>query len=1334
MKLKGRILLLTVMFLLGRPLFVDAAPNQSQSRVQAWLRLTNGPVQSLTPEELRDLYYDVAPFPLATDIKVRNPKIDWKTEFFRTVDFQSKSIASLIYRDLSSRFDFHPLPADAIEKIYLHWAAYYRLAQNGVTDMKLNSTQDLVLSMAPVFKAMKEKKDLATQERYADYLFRLFHLIVSDLRALFPSYGEGELANLKLSHVLLMREINKTLNVLPERIMAAELFKPTSTALRIHKLSLNEAWVEAPLERRLDSTAFKNGVITQEQLKKAMEPRQFLDRSGIEEYFQATISSESSREQIAAIIDGNAELKALADDGKRFRANYLQIFQTTFAAEDIPFFIDPVLEVLRREGHNSSLLDRKSLQEIPFNETERLAWNDTVMRFSLHDVSDASQLESLAKNDQHMEDAMEFYQESVVRYSLVESPRNSPEPFIEVNQFKQSMLRLIAEMRIKNFRAQIHGLFTFYPNLEFLVKNANDHHAHKVSAQDLINAEISIRDYRGSDFGWSVLKTSSSRQAWRQVLLISSSSPGTYGLDENRLVEASYIFDQPLVNPRRTVVMNIPGKAVLVLGESDFRRLFRADEQLIDDVAKAGSAAHRFFIEGVNRDTELAHLSELISAQSDISYSALRWRLFKYIEHRDRYSAVNRNLTEWMRLPEVASSAHRLNDLRWGGWSRHPMFWRVKDIYAEMIGRVPLFTSLHSLDQPSQRKVGFKFLRRQNMIETLSSVKKRWQRSAVMISAVIITTAAGVSYSQLGPLSDSSEPQAPKSISLESDNKSEIHSFEDLAKLKDLTLYSIKPKNRFMSIPKYFNYLTEINLPLNWKAAESESGLVSDSILDAPMQPHKEVVRVMFSAGNPEPDITLETSLPVRPSKFGLPVLTPSGYRLQRLEIFKNGVWRDLSEGFLVTNVGLYYVRLPQDGGEAQPLTYRASFVKDARLQGVSSELMNLSKTGLHFLSGRFAEAGATELSRKIKKLAQRDQSVSLSSLTATFATSGFYTYRTPILPRKIFSSFSDLQKYRQFLFDGSHYYQCTGANNQYVEALNKYFENNSEGYRAYAISGFVYKAGENKITGNSGHLHTLVSKVNASLTFSELDATPMRMDPNNPEDSTLHPFSNEERKKVRSQVEIEEGEGEPKKGGREEKIHTHVARPRPQLVKDQKEKDSDEIADSETKRSQSEIFDQLRAKLHVALAPLLEQARLYQMPEQASQWGGLGFLRYLQSFSDYYRGRLPLPGLLKEILAIRMFFKSHSLDAAQVQLVEQKFQQLLTLHGQNLASAVQSEIQIWVQMIEKERAVQLQGERKLRYLTEIQFARRVQKILDFMLGSVASVSTLHTCRQVFLK
>ena len=831
--------------------------------------------------------------------------------------------------------------------------------------------------------------------------------------------------------------------------------------------------------------------------------------TGSGEFFDAVQRNKNLREVYNNLIAADPELKESAEDGMKFRGEYIAVAKEEFPAESFSLTTNPLSYALkslaRIERMNSNRVLERPLS--PW-EARAIALTKTITRFGLKADIHESQL----INENY--DAHHFFKTEVDKLEQVTKPIQ-----VEVNEenlvssWKSHLIDRVNELRLENFRKILsdkssNSRGSLY--VEFLF--SDELFSLHIKPNDLLNAKMAIHP-NGEvppDVKYVSLKSTFSLQQVPDQLAILNplylASDTLYSqlaydsaagrdhlsraidLQVNPLTHREYFesfevlsIDLTEVEQSKAVKKIIDRFGpVLWLSHGGFREsiLNLSDGKKYETVN--GNMKRLFQIESDKRERTMASLVNALN-QGGNSIVDLRKSLIKYSDiHLEQISGSYKSSYHNIGIKDgLTEEIDYLNGLKWWGYKDNPSYWRLRDHLA-LAEELPhfLFTQIVSQTQPAPTiRSKWRNIFTNSMIYFHRNRLRRSVVSAVSWSMLVWGASSGLEG--LAPyLAPSGATANADAIMLQEFNRLNII---PKGKGADTEVYRIET-NRGISKPNYYN------LPLG------------EQIYDRRYSSGEIFLKHNDRVSNG--DLVIESLGPhFIDNKQRFPLLLPEGFSLSGLQLFSGDDLLKQGQDYHVmqiTPIGLYYVivnpdKYPANSALNHPFRFKSAYTKVVDYSKTRANI-ELDPSKLKTLNDHYRHIGFTKLAANLDNLKDRatneNRYIGIKELAAVFSASSVYTYEKPKEDLDIQRpQISDIMK---LLEDGCLFAQCNAGAPLFENYMDSYFSIlGAQGrYDAENLWAFSDADHNGILTQAENHMHNRVVDFK-NITYVDADATP---------------------------------------------------------------------------------------------------------------------------------------------------------------------------------------------------------------------------------------------------
>jgi hypothetical protein len=814
-------------------------------------------------------------------------------------------------------------------------------------------------------------------------------------------------------------------------------------------------------------------------------------------------------------IAEDAALQAFASEGNIFRDFYLNALNKGFKGDMLQWATDPDAAIYRdlvRSNMKVELQDR----EIPDPVASRRAWREALTKSGLPDDLSHDDVAEKARHSQIYQRALQLYRRYYLFY-LDETTRQLDKPPFDFDEFIRDVERKINRAREANFKQAMELLSTLRKHrIDFISLSKKSHT--RVSIEELSQAKIMfVKD--SADKGTHRLKV----EKWFDwyIALIDSFATGLKGYDVEE-AEAFYKthFYQPS-NPTHLISLDFSNHEIK-LSERNYAEVLH---QLLNQV-KIGKSVDetwqaRYIMEASRRDVMLSDALAFLKRQKSPLSALIKAYSEKVEQNRSAPNKTPTSLTQRLRgYNEIHLEAGNLTGVRWAGYQVHPDYWLVRDVVSKKAGGIdykevnkggqveerlsPNFEDIQAAKQfvkiDKNEKVNKPYRegstsRRSKIFAFTIAVSMAVASSAVggiifLTSEVVKSIYEGSGISQTLKMPDNDAHKNNPSVSSKESGK---------------VIFEVDRLKPEVHLPRYYNELGETNLPevmqYGFNKKGEEPNLVSEIQLNG--------------SDRIQADIKITTHVPYSATDGRVPILTPDHHQIKTIKVTRGGKELKSAIDYKVYQVpynGLYYFEAANDSFHNE-YRYEVSF-SAITPRGLPKQISELDRSTVREVNENLRNSGATELSDKLDKELQTQETVNLETIDSIFSHSEVYTFDKSGPkkgdPRNPFYSAT------QYLIrdDGVYYYQCTGSNYVLGTFLKEVFRQNTtlqKRVKVEQVNGFVLQNEEGYLSF-PGHRRTLVSDVIQNR-YVILDATPIKMDPKYQGQEEHHPFYWKEKK-----------------------------------------------------------------------------------------------------------------------------------------------------------------------------------------------------------------------------
>ena len=359
--------------------------------------------------------------------------------------------------------------------------------------------------------------------------------------------------------------------------------------------------------------------------------------------------------------------------GRQARLDYLMFVKRHFEViGDRSLVLTPEVEVLRRlYATIESGKTKRSMAPPRDWEIRARALHDTLGYFGLPLSTSESQFEKITTTQSAYYPARHYFQrrENQLR-EMMES--TGPTTIRSPEQFKASIVELIYQLRIENLDAAVREAEELH-NQEITLRETKSGKSAQIKILDLLNTKIQFIEAENLTLPDSTIENLPPKR---------SPSLGTKYVIKYIDPRPDYFYKSHSMTTQiadRTVQLSTSNGQIFFVSERQFANLLEslAPENLADYFGP-DPIRHRFRLEAVARDIQLANITKFLQAKEDQSLESLYMRLKKRVDERKfSQSEATPSLSfEINNAGPRVLEASAASDLIWYGWGQHPQFWK----------------------------------------------------------------------------------------------------------------------------------------------------------------------------------------------------------------------------------------------------------------------------------------------------------------------------------------------------------------------------------------------------------------------------------------------------------------------------------------------------------------------------------------------------------------------------------------------------------------------------------------------------------------------------------
>ncbi len=528
--------------------------------------------------------------------------------------------------------------------------------------------------------------------------------------------------------------------------------------------------------------------------------------SGQEDWFEEVQSDSELRKKVNAIIESDPVLREAAEQGLKFRNEYVSIVKEHASDADLGYLLSPQLQILRDlELEIYSQKQSMILVEMNEDEAARNALADTHKRFALPKNWSISKITS--NNFMHGE----FYKDRYQKY-LRKDVLNQNKNVTDVKSWKKQKIEMLNSLREKSFKK----FFERYKkrmnrNLSFEIDQINTPGLFEIpttsveiSIGDLLKSKVLFsmidedKNLKSTHFNWTVGKTwvspeweiseilDTTKQLWllfpfrmktkdkRDFVSQQEEKPELIN-HENERELIGFVFQETQKNIHLEEYLS-KNKRTLWLKYKNFQRLLRSiktsNSNQNNERLKADS---KYMSEFAMIDGHIKDAQKLIHLKEDRNLKDLHRRFYREVSNQSPLDLKNSSQsiqqlvdnilifseddipikkTKPTKVKQVSLTEHIKSEsnqilsqdnslgIKWYGYQINASYWELRDQVASKLKRPHYSTMLNS--DKIRRKGLFSRLRSAytDIVGNATRRYKTFMGSAVLVTYIALATSA----------------------------------------------------------------------------------------------------------------------------------------------------------------------------------------------------------------------------------------------------------------------------------------------------------------------------------------------------------------------------------------------------------------------------------------------------------------------------------------------------------------------------------------------------------------------------------------------------------------
>lgn len=587
----------------------------------------------------------------------------------------------------------------------------------------------------------------------------------------------------------------------------------------------------------------------------------------------------------------------------------------------------------------------------------------------------------------------------------------------------------------------------------------------------------------------------------------------------------------------QVLMLTAPDGATFIVSEAEFNRLlFSLLPRLLADFFGDRPAEHRYRLEALVRDFQLATAAQTLRGQSDKTLEELYKRLKANLS--DITASHNRDRQMFLSSHIRVRGSRALQDgplsnLLWSGWGEHPAYWLTRARAASRLQNpwLPGDETDGDLPTPASPRKRARLAKKEENNQVLrtspeSTKRKTLGKKGARMAAIAMGLFAAYHFGPQVP----SLPDLPNmKFEMPSIPRPELPSVQlpfdlNLDLLRRLLGGMGLDRMDFNSWPKADNYripspsdagggrkkLTDKHNPFNSDYAIEilmrRDGTPTPKYYNFATASHlkpegrgrygvSRQARELHQEVRAKPDMVIDVNLRSYSMDRKVGVLQISGYKIMKWEMY-DGWGRRIDDSlvrvFEIPGNRQTYADLNPSVGWG-PYTYRASYKVDSRYDQKFDP--QLSRATVDNISERLNVAGFKTLSLSIRRSLGNGFGLTLNGMSQAFQEGATYT-KDGIKWSVNYKAEEAFRPFTAFLNQGQLYYQCTGSNMLYQTTMTEAIklEPSLQGVQMQHLIGYGGGDQAGVPKGSPSHLHSVAYKIEADgrgEQFAELEAQP---------------------------------------------------------------------------------------------------------------------------------------------------------------------------------------------------------------------------------------------------